>query len=176
MYLEFFLSIRKRVINLFSVVSICLIGMGYTNAVRSMSTADWCVLPYSYCINAVSNMYSIYQFYIKWNWHALLQHSILSWMFLFWADYTLEKWQLDILLWVMTCQFKKKSSIKIMTEVRFCWTFLCSHVMKTLKLYEDMDLLCFSKHVSICLLVYIPFPNVIIWNERNINVFLPKKK
>lgn len=139
-----------------------------------MSTADWCVLPCSYCINAVSNMYSIYQFYIERNLHALLQPSILYWMFLFWADYTLDKWQLDILLCVMTCQLKKRYT-KILTGVRFCWTFLCSHVMKTLKLYEDMAVLCFSKDVlllcSVCLFVYIVFPKIMIWNERNITLW-----
>jgi len=46
--------------------------------------------------------------------------------------------------------------------------------MKTLKVYEDMDVLCFSKNVlllwSMCLFLYIIFPNIIIWNERNITL------
>lgn len=172
MCLECFFLYERGWGHLFSVVSICLIGFGYTNAVRSMSTADWCVTPYSYCNNVVSNMYSIYQFYtLEIDMHfcntpyTFMDVLVLSWL------YTLDKWQLDNWKWDFyymswNVKKKKKGSIKILTEVRFVGPFLCSHVMKTLNLYEDMDLLSFSKDVSLlCFYVFVCvflFPNISI--------------
>ncbi len=90
----FFLYERGRG-HLFSVVSVRLIGVGYTNAVRSMSTADWCVTPCSYCNNVVSNTV-----YASFTLNEIDMHFcntpytcmdvlVLSWL------YTLDKWQLD---------------------------------------------------------------------------------
>lgn len=111
--------------------------------------------------------------------YTFMDVLVLSWL------YTLDKWQLDnwkrdfyYMSWYVNK--KKKGSIKILTEVRFVGPFLCSHVMKILKLYEDMDLLCFSKDVSLlCFYVFVCvflFPNISIrMGYLTLHSYLKKK-